>query len=453
MKKIAYQITLFLIAIIQLAVGGIAKAETKQPKDLRIAIVGAGVAGLSAAYFLKDAGYENVTVYEKEPQVGGKVHSFTYDGHTHELGAMWIEDYYLIIYGLAAKYGIDLQLEEADFIIRDPNNMNYKNAQDYIVAKYGLAKTQLALANFQKVQWKFKSLNNTGFAGADPELFMTFDKFAVKYQIEPIAYGFKTMWTNGGFGYYHEVPSLYVLKYLMLTMRDPGTFVVTFQRVPDGYQRLWEKIADDLDDVRLNHTVEKVKRHSDGNSVSIEVTANGVTETFDRIIITCDLKESLKFLDATKDEQELFSQVKSYNFDVHFFHAHGISYSNGNLVVLAANNVPEKNGHVLALLNREESPGIWKSYQMAPWGTPSDELIRFVEEDVKQLGGQVESIIIQKQWSFFPHVKTQTLYNGFYDRIEASQGENGTYYAGGIMCLEGTERVCRYSEKLIRTYF
>ncbi|MEW6380343.1 MAG: FAD-dependent oxidoreductase [bacterium] len=453
MRKIAYLITLLLVITIQPVTGGIAEAETKQPKDLRIAIVGAGVAGLSAAYYLKDTGYENVTVYEKEPQVGGKVHSFTYDGHTHELGAMWIEEYYRNIYGLAFKYDIDLQLDEADFIFRDANNTNYKSAQEYVIAKYGSSETNAALANFQKIQIKFRSLNKTGFAGADPELFMTFDKFSQKYQIEPIAYGFKTWWTNGGFGYYNEVPALYVLKALMPAMRDLDSVFITLHRVPDGYQRLWEKIAEDLDDVRLNHTVEKVKRQSDSNSVSIEVTANGVTETFDRIIITCDLKESLKFLDATEEEQELFSQVQSYNYDVHFFHAHGINYRNGSLVVLMANNVPERNGHVLGLLNREDSPGVWKSYQIAPWGTPSDELISFVKEDVKQLGGQVESIIIQKQWSFFPHVKTQTLHDGFYDRIEASQGKNGTYYAGGIMCLEGTERVLRYSKKLVETYF
>jgi cation diffusion facilitator CzcD-associated flavoprotein CzcO len=33
--------------------------------DLRIAIIGAGVAGLSAAQRLKDLGYRDITIYEK----------------------------------------------------------------------------------------------------------------------------------------------------------------------------------------------------------------------------------------------------------------------------------------------------------------------------------------------------------------------------------------------------
>ena len=46
----------------------------------RIAIIGAGAAGLTAAEELKDKGYQNITVFERTDRAGGKCseeHSFT----------------------------------------------------------------------------------------------------------------------------------------------------------------------------------------------------------------------------------------------------------------------------------------------------------------------------------------------------------------------------------------
>ena len=54
---------------------------SKQPisRDKRIAIVGAGPAGLSTALFLSKNGYHNVTVFEKLGRIGGLCDSITVD--------------------------------------------------------------------------------------------------------------------------------------------------------------------------------------------------------------------------------------------------------------------------------------------------------------------------------------------------------------------------------------
>ena len=49
-------------------------------RESRIAIVGAGPAGLSAGYFLKKKGYKNVTIFERLGRVGGMCCSITEDG-------------------------------------------------------------------------------------------------------------------------------------------------------------------------------------------------------------------------------------------------------------------------------------------------------------------------------------------------------------------------------------
>jgi monoamine oxidase len=76
----------------------------------RIAIVGAGIAGLTAALRLKDAGIAS-TVYESSDHVGGRMHSnwtFWDDRqHTEWCGAM-IDSDHRTIRGLAARFDIPL---------------------------------------------------------------------------------------------------------------------------------------------------------------------------------------------------------------------------------------------------------------------------------------------------------------------------------------------------------
>ena len=51
----------------------------------RVIVVGAGAAGLAAAVRLRHAGYD-VALYEKEPQVGGKMSRITGAGFTFDVG-------------------------------------------------------------------------------------------------------------------------------------------------------------------------------------------------------------------------------------------------------------------------------------------------------------------------------------------------------------------------------
>ena len=55
----------------------------------RIGVIGAGVSGLTVAYYLKEAGYANVTVLEKERRVGGKCCSVEIEGRAYEMGAVF----------------------------------------------------------------------------------------------------------------------------------------------------------------------------------------------------------------------------------------------------------------------------------------------------------------------------------------------------------------------------
>lgn len=76
----------------------------------RIAIVGAGIAGLSAALTLHDRGVP-CRIYEAQRRVGGRMHSeraFWGNGQTSEYGAELIDTDHTLMQALAKRFGLHL---------------------------------------------------------------------------------------------------------------------------------------------------------------------------------------------------------------------------------------------------------------------------------------------------------------------------------------------------------
>lgn len=57
--------------------------------SLKFVIVGAGLAGVSAAAKLIENGYDDVVILEAENRMGGRIHSVPFSNGTIDLGAQW----------------------------------------------------------------------------------------------------------------------------------------------------------------------------------------------------------------------------------------------------------------------------------------------------------------------------------------------------------------------------
>lgn len=92
-------------------------AQKKAPSCV---VVGAGFAGLSAAFKLKNAGW-NVTVLEARTRVGGRVFSHKMgDGLVCELGAEWVGESHERLKALCADFKIPLQKHQfEDFLMQN----------------------------------------------------------------------------------------------------------------------------------------------------------------------------------------------------------------------------------------------------------------------------------------------------------------------------------------------
>ncbi len=87
-------------------------ASSTIDKTSRIAIVGAGPAGLSTAWFLSKQGFHNVTVLEKLGRVGGLCKSLTVDGMSFDLGANYVTWAYQETLAIAKEVGASTYAEK-----------------------------------------------------------------------------------------------------------------------------------------------------------------------------------------------------------------------------------------------------------------------------------------------------------------------------------------------------
>lgn len=420
-------------------------------KDEKVAIIGAGAAGLTAAYYLNKSGYKNVVVFEKNNRVGGKVHSVKVEDRVYELGAVWFCREYRTILELAKELKVPFKTaRDTDLIVKNKVS-TYAN---YFLSKYSFTEIISTLRHFWIVNRKFPLWKKVGYDGLHSDLFINFDDFAQKYRIKPIADVTSSFVTGCGYGYYAEVPALYPLKMTLMMVKGYlmsvlGLNSVPMSSFPSGWQSLWEKVAENVV-VRLEHPVTSLERKDDGK-IRVGVTTSGkklIDEVFDKVIITSPLHQVDRFMKVTKEERELFGKIKNYRYIVTIFkgshlpHASQVDHASSNTI-----------GHVNFYGHFQSDRDIYSCYQLLSDDMDYSDALSLLQNDVKEVGGEVKEVLYQKIWDYFPHVKTEDLQAGFYEKLNSLQGASGVYYAGSIMNFETVEATAAFSKNLVKNVF
>lgn len=411
-------------------------------RDEKIGIIGAGCSGLAAAHYLKKAGFKNITVIEKENRLGGKCCTINYKGRTYELGAMMGASTYETILEIMKDIGIN---NNGPVLYRGFFDSKGKKIQQIKRSELKEFKEQFdRLPNILK---EYKEVLNPGFKNIDERLCVTFSKWCENNDIPLLEKVYRPSFTAFGYGYVDEIPAAYILKFLdYKTLQDfiKITHLITWV---DGVQGFLEKLGQNFD-IRLSSQVLKINR---GKTVNLETEIE--TLEFDRLIITSSLDETDEFMDLCQEETSLFSKIQYKTFKVFAFFV---------------DNFPKVSGYVPEFLNSEYAGHImvwyyrWQDleinnlvtvYAIAKEGMSTRECRNIIQEDLKRMGAKVRGLYTHKSWKYFPHVDCETLKSGFYDRLEAMQGINNTYYAGEIMSFSCLEECAVYSKYIVDTYF
>ncbi len=419
-------------------------------KSDRIAVVGAGAAGISAAHYLREKGYSNVVVFEERNRVGGKCSTVKIDSHYYDMGAVFTTSSYTEVIALAKQFDIKLdELEGQDpAVILRPNHSQFE-AMSMSERSQLLVAASEYLFRLQKMESNL--IFSPGFENLRPDLMVPFSQWIKENSIssETLEFFFGFTFTPFGYGYSSEVPAAYAIKYyeqkLVSSLIQQSSHL---KKVNPGYQFLWEKVATNMN-IQLNSSIEKINRVRSIEPIEIIFKDKSV-EKFNSIIFTCPLEVVAKLLDCTAEETTLFNSCKYYNY-----HSIAIETPKGfpSTGFLPANYRRERESHPLCWLKRWDKQNIAIFYALTDKDENIQNVANVVKADLKSHGWKLGDVRVANTWKYFPHFTTADLQNKIYDKLNGLQGEEGIFIGGEIMNFSTVELTTRFSKSLIEKFY
>ena len=464
----------------------------------RICIIGGGPAGISAAMYLQKKGYTNYEIYEKLNKVGGKSYSpkikVNGEERSYETGA---------IMGAITYHAVHEVEEFGGTSHADGPNMRrmYRDSSGKEIFPFDIKKNfsirkTLGLLKLKKQMKKLVEIMNTKYKGYDcyghrgvaqgrysgldksvdnalnliegenpnlKDLALPFDQFCKLNGVEEVMRIWIGPYTSFGYGYFDEIPAAYVMKYL------DTTTAIEFVNMrlwtwKDGTQSIYVNANKKLlHPAHLNTEVVKVVRPAEGTEGKIRVTikdADGErVEEFDKLIVTTPLDYFAGYADAREEEKELFSKIiheKYVDFIARFDENAGPTISG----YIFDNMTYDRLGHAMVYYHRWEDlkgncPSVVYALRnhLGSKDVSYDYTIDTMMKDMELCGFPVKERLFEQETYYCPHVSSKDYADGWYDKLEAMQGKQGTYYAGEIISFGDMEDTCAASKDIVTRFF
>lgn len=443
------------------------------PRSLRVAVIGAGASGIATAYYLKQAGYSKVTLFEQGERIGGKCLTVQEGEHKFDLGANYLTPYYHEVLSIAKQ--LDQKTRPApqrkSFDLTTGNFLNTLRT-----TLMGKSKLEFAAASakYLYLVWKYrKQIEQPGFSALEAceELCHPFGKWLDIHDLSILRQLFLIPVTIFGYGALDDVPTPYVMKYmdaknfLLLAKVGAGLSKEWPRHFVEGYQGFLDAIirSEQLE-VHLNANIVSIKRMP-----IVEIgLAEGTVHEFDKVVFACPFDKVQSVISDLADyEKHAFSKIKYRNYYVTACEVNGmLDITTDEIQLPPAKPLPAL-GHPWGIVKFWKDSNINLFFTVADaedksketQGAKAPDIPEKVVEaniraDVKRMGGRFNQVVNQQLWStFFPHVEAADLLDGFYQNLEEKQGFHNSYYVGGLMALELVEPIFLHCKHIVNTHF
>jgi hypothetical protein len=488
----------------------------------RIAVLGAGPAGLATGYFLKRKGYKDVMIFEKLGRVGGLCKSVT-DGYmAFDLGGTYITPAYHETLKIARTVRAERYRGKRYEMVRVVGNGPQKrlvrdDAWGYArrgldpgAPPHGVLKIARGVFRFWWERRKLRRyVDGPSFERVHerPDLCISFGAWLDAHGIGFMRRLFEVPVTMMGYGFLDEVAAPYVLKYMA-----PGTYWSMFlrglplvgcfwawpQRFREGFQRMWERVSWGLN-VRVDVEVLRVRRQ-EGKELPIEVEVNAADRLyphaearthrvlhFDKLILACPL--TVDVLDQffcekregdaqttptlRNDERELFQRIAPHTYVQNTLHAVTIDPDTGDEVpfklfapvvpVFPFDDATFGKPWVVVQVWGNQSRLLQFYTRIDPSGERAEQTRGAIEAASRELlhllGGceagstpgheRLARWTTYDRWPYFSHVQAGDMSDGFFQKLDALQGRQNTYYTGGAATFEMVEAIVRHAKYVV----
>jgi hypothetical protein len=449
------------------------RSDSTLDKNAHIGIIGAGPAGLAAAEALREQGYKQITILEKSGRAGGMALSLTYSAAAdkkvvYELGSMQP-----LSSGVLKKL-----IKRYDLHLGKPNTSHavmyakiYSLIQHQPLINFSQHKLGYPLSylwpllrdgsKFLALLYKYRKLAKPGFTNLSEkylaELSIPYPLWVDQQKFKLIGELLKFIQVVATFSnpeFKDQVPALGVLKLFYQLIRFPQRYINgSFKFIKEGYQELWNRVAKQHQ-VIFNAVITGVIRNEGKVTVKL---VDDRTLIFDKLIITCSPLQAKKFLDVTEEEKYIFDRVL---------------YFPGWRVAFLARNLPHDSFYSFyePYMNKGYGPCLQTFY---PEGQVDKDTWLYSSmfslnknEPLEPLLAQAEKLLQEEfhgkdiQWlnrmywpEYTPCFNCEDTKNGIYDKFEALQGKNNTYYMGGTISGSSHATVIEYAYDIVKKLF
>lgn len=441
---------------------------------MRIAIVGAGPAGLAAAVKLAERGYHDVKIFECAGRVGGKAMTLQVDGHYYDLGAVLVSDRYPHTVALANQYGVPMFPRLGSRAVVDLASARWINAIDVPTVENSPRENMAALARLSRYVYRYRRFfDHPGFAFTTfpdlehlrQEIALPMTEWARATKVEPLLAPWHPVLAGQGYGPDDSVSAQYGLKFmfgcprvhfrhrLWSIARKRPTPLFSFQR---GYQALFEAVASRFD-VTTTANITRIIRKRDG--VLVYRGGHAEPERFDKVLLAMPLDTAAGFLHdqpstaLAEETARLFGRLQYTDYyatlaessqpfgdaEIHFGHG------------------PKQSSYPRTHASIQSSPGsklrVFYHYGAPDDPSNADDAVARLRSDLARTGISLGALVHTQHWRYFPRFSPADVASGVYDRVDELQGKLNTYFLSGALGFESIEHTIGYSYAVVEREF
>jgi hypothetical protein len=455
--------------------------------NANIAIVGAGPAGLSTAWFLSKHGFNNVTVIEKLGRIGGLCKSITVDGMSYDLGANYVTWTYQETLAIADEVGATTYAEKpytSIDVAPDWSHFQYRSLDEAVLYN-PYTKVRISIWTFLWAAirylyircWGLKHIidvpNYLDAIHKHPELCISFKDWLANTDLMPLATLFEFPITIMGYGRLEEIAAPYALRYMtcrtffpMVFGRGPINWIIGTwpRRFTEGFQRMWERVSWRLN-VRLNVKITKIARSAAGIQIDMEYPEQALNkikivkaeEKYDYLLLACpltaDVFEQLHLV-PNAAEQKVISEIQINPYCMTTF---WIDMKPQMAAPVAPVLPLTEQGTPWAVARQFQNNGsmFTQFYTRPTEHQGDDEVVKQVKRLTKLLGGTIDCTKWHTfdRFTYFQHFTPEQIKAGIYAHLAGMQGGDKTFYVGGATDFELVEPIVVHSKYIVETYF
>jgi hypothetical protein len=407
---------------------------------LRIAILGAGPAGISLASQLAPLRHLQVEIFDGADAVGGQSFTRMIDGVSVELGTCYLTDGYRIVKDLASEVGCPAEILPKATLLNDDGQAIAHGSPDA-----GLIAEFLAL-------WARWYAEGQMQRPTDPDNALRFDAWLDKHGLGALAqqFTFAAGLTAQLYGPISEVSAHSALTWMRPSLFVAGEFSRT-AAIPRGFQTMWTEVAARTG-ATIHHSTRVEALQRAGGGWLLAVPGRGPVGPFDHVFIACPL-DSVES-PISRDLREKFGPFESSQVYSAIWRARGWPEAAPSRCYLPACASNER-GRLLTIRRNggaaDTSVGQLCAYAID--GLSVEAHRERIRADAERIVGLRDmEFRFDRIWRYNIRYSPAQLRDGLPLFLDDAQGREGVWYSGGALSHWNVDAITDFNHVLAQRF-